>query len=114
TATPSAPYTTSAAASPSSVRRGSSATVTASVWSSQARAMLVDVEVYDTSWNKVCQQYFDNQAFTAGQTRTFTMNCAIPASAAPGTFTVMVGLFSPGWGTNLHWNGDAGRFTVIQ
>lgn len=76
--------------------------------------MLVDVEVYDTNWNKVCQQYFDSQAFAAGQTRTYTMTCAIPAGAATGTFTVMIGLFSPGWGTNLHWNGAAGSFAVTQ
>ena len=35
-----------------------------------------------------------------------------PAAAATGTYSMVVGVFSPGWGTLYNWNGTAGSFGV--
>jgi hypothetical protein len=105
-------YTTGASVSPSSVKRGSPASITASVKSGTATSVLVDVEVYDSAGQKVFQQAWDNQSFTAGQTRTFTAAYTPAASAATGTYTVMIGVFSPGWGTLYSWNSSAAALTI--
>jgi hypothetical protein len=107
-----ASYTTSASASPSTVAPGGSTSVTASVKSSTASTVLVDLEVYNSSGTKVFQQFWDNQSFSAGQTRTFSASWAVPTSTATGSYTIDVGIFSPGWGSLLSWNGAAGGLTV--
>jgi hypothetical protein len=105
-------FTSSAGVSPTSVTRPGNATITASVKSATATSVLIDVEVYNAAGSRVFQQFWDNQAFTAGQTRTFSATYAVPSSAATGTYTVMIGVFSPGWGTVYQWNGQAGSFSV--
>jgi hypothetical protein len=120
TATPtqtSSTYMTSANASPTSVSPGSNVSVTTSVTSSGASTVLVDVEVYSPAGSKAFQQFWDNQTFAAGQTRTYTSTWQVPASAATGTYatgtySVDVGIFSPGWGKLYSWNGTAGSVSV--
>jgi hypothetical protein len=70
------------------------------------------MEVYDASWRKVFQQSWDNQSFSAGQPVTFTGTWSAPVTATTGTYTVMIGVFSPGWGTLYNWNGNAATFGV--
>ena len=110
---PPGSYTTSASAAPASVNPGGTTTLTAAVTSGSAVTLLVDVEVYAPGGAKVHQQWFDNQAFTAGQQRTYPVTWNVPAGAATGTYTVMIGMFSPGWGTNYHWNDHAGTVSVV-
>ena len=74
--------------------------------------MLVDVEVYDSGSVKVFQQFWDNQTFSAGQTHTYTSAWQVPTTAAPGAYSIAIGVFAPGWGTLHNWNGAAGGFTV--
>lgn len=116
TATPTKPpvatWTTSASVSPGSVRRGQSVSVTANVRASVATKALVDIEVYSPSGAKVYQGFYDAQSFAAGQTRSFTASFKAPT--ATGKYTVMVGVFSPGWGTVYTWNGAAASFTVTR
>ncbi len=104
-------YTTNATA-PGSVARGTGITVTASVTAAAAATALVDVEIYDGAWTKVHQQVFDNQVFAAGARKDLAVTWNVPATAATGTYTAMVGVFGPGWGTMQHWNGSAGTFSV--
>ena len=92
--------------------KGGAVTVTARVRSATATKALVDVEIYSPSGQKVHQQAFDNQTFTAGQTRPYWSSWRVPAGAASGTYTVKLGVFTPGWGTLHHWNDNAARFTV--
>jgi hypothetical protein len=113
TATPvAATYSSRAVASPSSVAPGGTASISASVTSRQASTVLVDVELYDPAGTKVFQQFWDNQAFSAGQTRTYTASWSVPATAASGAYSIAVGVFSPGWGTLNNWNGSAGTLSV--
>jgi hypothetical protein len=120
TATPVPPvtapgaYTTSASADAPSVPPGGSTTITAAVTSGSAVSVLVDVEVYRTSdWTRVHQVFFDNQSFAAGQQRFYPVTWSVPASAATGTYRVMIGIFHPGdWSPNYAWNDNAGNFSV--
>ena len=61
---------------------------------------------------KVFQRWYDQQAFRAGQTRTFQQTWSVPATAAVGPYTIKIGIFSPGWGGFLAWNNNAGQFSV--
>jgi outer membrane protein assembly factor BamB len=112
TAAPRATYSSRASVSPNPVSRGATAAITANVTSTQASTALVDVEVYDASWHRVFQQSWDNRSFAAGQSQRFRATWSVPSSSATGTYTVMVGVFSPGWGTVYNWNNAAGHVTV--
>jgi hypothetical protein len=73
---------------------------------------VVDVEVHDAADTKIFQQYFENETFAAGQTRTYQVAWPVPASAHPGTYRVQVGVFSPGWGTVHVYNSNAAQVVV--
>jgi Purple acid Phosphatase, N-terminal domain len=115
TATPPVPpgsFGTIATVSPSNVAPGGSATITASVTSGSAATILVDVEVYAPGGAKVHQQWFDNQAFTAGQQRSYPVTWNVPTGTSAGTYAVKIGIFSVGWGANLAWNDNAASIAV--
>jgi hypothetical protein len=85
--------------------------------SDTTRRALVDIEVYAPNGRKVYQAFYENQLFAAGVTRTFAVNWSIPsgrASALPGTYTVRIGIFAPGWNDMFAWNEDATTFTVTR
>lgn len=113
TATP-APSTvvTSATASPASVARGGTDTITATIYTPVAGTSLIDLEVYDASGHKVFQQFWDDQSFSAGQTRSFTGRWSVSPSLSPGTYTVKIGIFAPGWTTLHFWNNGAATVSV--
>lgn len=103
-------YTTSAAVPPTSA--GATASITASISAAAAGVRLVDIEVYSASGAKVHQEWFDNQAFSAGQTRTFTSVWQTQANTAAGAYSVRIGVFGNGWTAQYHWNGDAATLTI--
>ena len=105
-------FTTSARVASAQVPRGGTAMITASVTAASNRSALVDVEVHDANGNRVAQHYWDAERFTAGAARTYTLSWTVPGGQATGTYRVAVGVFSTGWGTLHHWNGDAATFTV--
>jgi hypothetical protein len=105
-------WTLAARTSAGAVRRGGSIKVTARVTDSKSTTALVDIEIYDQNWNKVYQRFWDNQSFTANVTRSFGTTWNVPAGAATGTYTVMVGTFGPGWNGAYSWNDNAARFVV--
>jgi autotransporter family porin len=110
--TSAASYTTSASAAPTTAARGTTLTIDVVAKSDTAQSLLVDLEVYRPDGQKVLQPSWDNQSFSAGQQRTFRATWAVPADAALGTYSIKIGLFSPGWGTLYHWNDAAGQFSV--
>jgi hypothetical protein len=113
TATPKAPYTSSAKLSPATVTRAANVSIASSVTLGAAAAVIIDVEVYDAAGTRVYQRAWTNQAFTAGQTRTFTTSWAVPATASPGAYTVKIGVFKTGWAALLNWNNSAAILTVV-
>jgi hypothetical protein len=105
-------WTESASTSPTTVARGGTVTITSTVTAPKATTALIDVEVYSPSGAKVFQKYYDNQSFTAGQTRTYKVSWQTGSRAPTGTYTVKIGVFSTGWGTLYDWNDTAATFTV--
>ncbi len=80
--------------------------------SSVATTALVDIEAYSASGEKVYQAYWDSQRFSANRTRSFSKTWTVPMDLAPGTYTLKIGVFRPGWGGLLHWNNGARTFVV--
>jgi hypothetical protein len=91
----------SATAAPSAVACGSTTTITAVVTSNKAQKLLVDIEVHDTTGNKVFQHYFENEAFAANVQRQFDVAWAVPPTAVHGIHTANIGIFIPGRGTAI-------------
>lgn len=109
---PTSGFSTSASVNPSSIAPGGAVAITANVTSASAGTFVVDVEVHDAAENKIYQQYFENQAFSAGQTRSYPVTWAVPSGTAHGAYTVQIGVFSAGWGSNLSWNSYAANIAV--
>jgi hypothetical protein len=105
-------WTTSASVSSSSIRRGNRQTIIASVRSSRDMTVLVDIEVYSPSGAKVYQFFVDNVVLTANTTKYVQTGWTIPGNIGTGTYTVKIGIFSPGWGQLYHWNNAARTFTI--
>jgi hypothetical protein len=99
-------------ASPARAARGSTESFGVSVTSEVAGHFLVDIEVCTPAGAKVFQQFWDNQTFAAGETRTYTAAWAIPANGATTTYTVKAATFSAGWASLLSWNNDVAEFAV--
>ncbi|HEU5016272.1 MAG TPA: hypothetical protein VFT66_27370 [Roseiflexaceae bacterium] len=110
--TVAASYTASASTTPATVTGGNKVTLTANVKSSSTTKLLVDLEVYNPAGQKVFQQAWDNQSFTAGTQRTFSTTWSVPSGSSTGAYIIRIGLFSVGWGTMYYWNNAAGQFNV--
>ncbi|MCC6382958.1 MAG: hypothetical protein IT304_10655 [Dehalococcoidia bacterium] len=88
--------------------------ISVAVVAAASGAFVVDVETYGPSGARVDQQWFDNEPFAAGQTRSFTVEWRPPAEVPAGSYTVKVGLFRPGpdWQVLYHWNDRAAVFAL--
>lgn len=73
-----------------------------------ASAQLVDIEIYNSSGQKVAQEYYDNQLLSA-QGSTFSFDWA---SSTPGTYSIKVGVFGAGWNGLLFWEDNSGNVIV--
>jgi len=106
-------FTAVAITDPATANPGETVTVTAAVTSAKSGSAIVDVEIYDPSWNQVFQQWFPAEAFTANEERLYSASWEVPAGAA-GTYTVQIGLFSADWSESYLWNTEAGAIAVGQ
>jgi hypothetical protein len=102
----------SAATSSRRVKRGASVDIGASARGSVDAVALIDIEVYGPNGAKVFQQYYDNVSLTAGTYQSYINHWAVPADLALGTYTVKVGVFTPGWSTLLYWNNEAATVVI--
>ncbi len=112
TPTQTASFSSTGLANPQGAVVGSGVTLTATVTATAAvQSSIIDVEVYNSSDVKVFQQYFDNQQFTQGQTRSFSTTWN-PSSA--GQYRMTIGVFAPGWVQTYNWNNNATTITVTS
>jgi hypothetical protein len=109
-----ASFTTAASATPSTIFAGGTVSITADVTSASDSVAIVDVEVHNAQNQKVFQQYFENQAFSAGLKRTFPVSWPVPSGSPVGSYQVHVGVFSPGWTTQYAWHHNAASVQVIS
>ena len=113
TPTAQANFTLAATVTPSTIQRGSVESLTASVTSASAVNALIDIAVYAPDRTTVAYQtWFDNRSFAAGQQRSFPATWQVPATAASGTYTVSLGVFSPGWVQLYAWQDAVASFSV--
>jgi hypothetical protein len=105
-------WTATATVSPTPVSRGAAVSITATIKSTAASAALIDIEVYNASGTRTFYQVWDQQSFTAGQTRGFVGQWTVPAAEALNLHTVKIGVFAPGWASLYQWNNAGATFTV--
>jgi hypothetical protein len=111
TQAPQTSFSSHAVVSPVSPARGATVSIVVTVTNPPESPALIDLELYDGSFTKLAQQVWDNQQFTAGQPRAFTMSWPVPTTTATGSYTVMIGVFSRGGGALHNWNSSAGTFS---
>lgn len=107
---PVAPANFQAAANaPANISVGRQTSFTASATASTTYPnAIVDVEVYNSTGQRLQQNFFTNQTLTPTAT-----NYTIPFTAsAVGTDHIAVGIFSNGWQNNLLWKGSAATMTA--
>jgi hypothetical protein len=114
TTTPLPSFTLDASVSPSGVIAGGVVTITASALSATAvSGAIADIYVYAPDGATLLgEQAFRDQAFTAGQQRSYSMSWTTAPGASSGTYIVKVGVASAGWLQTLGWNGRAATFAV--
>jgi fibronectin type 3 domain-containing protein len=117
--TPSAPQTlsfsSSATATPSTVVRGNSVSMTATVTDTGTASLsnsIVEVQVFDSSGTAVSTNFASGQNFAPGQSHQYTYTWAVPSTQATGTYKVMIGVFDANWSTNYYWNSNGATITV--
>lgn len=102
----------SSSVNPQPGKPGTTFSLNANVKASANSSALIDMEVYDSNWNKVFQNFLSGQNFTAGQTRNFTINWASSSSQAVGQYTLSVGIFANNWATTYVWQSNATNLTI--
>lgn len=103
---------TTTASAPASVVPGQVIRVPIAVSATTSQRALVNVEFYIGS-RRVRQLYWDNQTFTAGVTRGYSVGWTVPTNTPAGTYTVKIGIHAPAWGPLVHWNDNADTFRVV-
>ncbi len=113
TTPPSGTPAIAASAQSATVAVNTPSTITASVTNSgqASSGLIVDIELYDQSGNRVLQKFYDNESLAAGQTKQYTASWT---PTTQGTYQIRVGVFGPGWAPNYAWNGNAGTITVTS
>jgi hypothetical protein len=98
------------AQSDASVFTGETNTFTADfAYSGDGANVLIDLELKDSSGNKVAQQFWDNAAFPGQSTFTLTTSPDLPV----GIYHLSVGIFNPGWAGLRHWYNNQEEFSVM-
>ncbi|HET7630347.1 MAG TPA: hypothetical protein VFK03_03150, partial [Candidatus Saccharimonadales bacterium] len=104
-------FSATAAASPSNLSTGQGTTITASVTDNgnSASNLVVDIEAFNQSGQKVFQKFFGGESFSNGQTKTYSAGWTPNAS---GAYRVTVGVFAGDWSSNYYWNNTAASISV--
>ncbi|NMO13780.1 beta-mannanase [Pyxidicoccus fallax] len=104
--------TTRATVSPTTVTRGQSFQVAGSVTASSAMTVNVKYEIRSvTGSTLIVDRIYGNQAFTAGQTRSFNTPFTIGTDKPAGTYRVDTLVYSADWSKTLLYRNDT-TFTV--
>jgi hypothetical protein len=113
---PSPPtFAAAATASPASVARGRTLSVTATVTDTSPRpaaGVIVDVELKNGAGEVVLQQWAEGQLVAAGEARSLVFVFQVPPSLPAGTYYVDVAVFSKGWATLYAYQWHAASFDV--
>lgn len=107
-------FTTAAVPAPGNVVKSTSTTITLTVNNTAGSLTggVVDLEIYNSAGSRVAQNFWSGQAFTTGQSRTYTYNWTAPATT--GTYYIKAAVFNSDWSTLYHWNDNAGTALVVN
>jgi hypothetical protein len=114
-AIPPAPaFSVTGSCTPDELSAGDRATISVTVTNTSDLGYLnngiIDVEVHNSANQKIWQQFDQNMNLSPSQSLTLTYEFTAPATS--GTYSVQVGVFSGGWGTNYAWNSDVAKIVV--
>jgi hypothetical protein len=114
-AIPPAPaFSVTGSCTPDELSAGDRATISVTVTNTSDLGYLnngiIDVEVHNSANQKIWQQFDQNMNLSPSQSLTLTYEFTAPATS--GTYSVQVGVFSGGWGTNYAWNSDVTKIVV--
>jgi len=113
TAGPLAVTISASSASATSVTPGGTTILAATVAANiPLSGTIVDFYVYDASGHLVAQTWQSPVALAAGASQTAKAAWSVPATLAPGTYTLKVGVFGAGWSPLYAWDDAASTFTV--
>ncbi|MGI5841175.1 MAG: glycoside hydrolase family 113 [Patescibacteria group bacterium] len=105
-------FETSVSLEPASPHSGQNVTVTVNVKpQNNISSVIVDIEIYDSSGNKVFQRYLENKDLNSAQVSTFNVDWN-PSN--PGDYQLKLGIFASGWSSLYHWQDDLLNFRVLQ
>jgi hypothetical protein len=103
-------FAMTASASPSPASASQPATIHSTFSSKGDLAnAIVDIEVYNASNQKVLQQSFVSQNFSATVNKNYDVTWT---PTAAGTYTIKGGIFNNDWSKNYYWNDSTASVTV--
>lgn len=99
-------FVTSSSANPNPIVTGQAVDIISNITDNGSAAgnIIVDVEVYNSSGQKIFQKYYDSQNFSQGQSITYHTSWT-PSSA--GSYAVKIGIFNFNWSQNYLWVDNA-------
>jgi hypothetical protein len=100
-------------AAPATATPGEPVTIATSVTASGAASgIAVTLEVWSPAGARVARQTWTAQAFSAGQTRSYTWAWSVPAGLAAGTYRVTLGVLDGSGSTAYLWSDPATSVAV--
>jgi hypothetical protein len=105
---------TAATVVPGTAAAGTNVLVNAKVTSSEAAALLIDVEIFDASLKKVHQMVKDNIQVSAGEQKTVPFEWNVPATLPEGKYIVSLGIFGAGWSSMYKWHAGAAELQITK
>lgn len=102
TALAKAVISATATADSNEVQPGSNVTISVHVTSSETVAGMIDLEIYNSSYQRVGQIVVDPVPLTANETKNVPIVWEVPASLAKGQYIVSAGVFGSGWNSEIN------------
>jgi len=70
--------------------------------------VIVDIEIFNSAGEKIKQTFFENQSLSS-TAKNFNTTWTAPTA---GQYTIKAGVFTAGWASNLHWNGQVKTVSI--
>lgn len=101
-------------ARPASLEAETPATIAAVVTARNEATVLIDIELRDERGLRVSQWVFDDQTLDKDRAAVYEVQWHPASDLEPGIYTIMVGVFTAGWGPLHHWNDGSGVLLVTR
>lgn len=104
-------FSGTSSANPSSPDAGSPTTITVTVKDTSGTLTngIVDIEVYNSSNQRMAQKFISGQSFASGASQSYSTPWT---PSTTGAYRVTIGVFNSNWTRNYYWNNDVLDITV--